>query len=78
MSGIRPYDLVVSHLKSMNESQLLELFFDLDDIETVERIADCAKHWVEGCEACDPIELNDAKHIDDAQRYLDIKSEQER
>ena len=101
-------ELCVKILKSMTESQLLELFHDIEDIEAVQRIADCAQHFLDKsyCDFCEsknipkPIvksgkiitystkvmpntlkELSqneDAKQIDDSQRYRDIKSEQER
>lgn len=73
----------IARLKSMDEKQLLELFHDIEDIEVVERIADCAFHFVENFEAeVDDIvngksDEQDWKEQDDAQRYRDIKSTQD-
>ena len=81
MSGL--YAPMLARLKNMDEKQLLELFHDLEDLEVVERIADCANHYVENFEQqVDNIvhgktEYEDWKEQDDAQRYRDIKSTQD-
>lgn len=68
-------------LKNMDEKQLVELFHDLESIEAVERIADCAYHFVENYDyegaQTDISDEQDAKEVDDAERYRDIKSTQE-
>lgn len=73
-------------LRNMDEKQLIELFHDLEDLETVERIADCAYHFVENFHVeCEEIaksldeksDEQDWKEQDDAQRYRDIKSTQD-
>ena len=81
---------VMKVLKSMDEKQLLAMFHDMEDIEAVERIADCAYHFTENyeapdqeCESADPCPCNksdeqDWKDQDDAQRYRDIQSENKR
>ena len=73
-------------LKNMDEKQLLELFHDIDDIEAVQRIADCAYHHVENFEReveeiVNPksySEFKEWEEQDNAQRYADIKAEQDR
>lgn len=38
---------VVSILKLLDERQLLELFHEIEDLECIERIADCAYQFIE-------------------------------
>lgn len=77
-------------LENMDEKQLSELFHDLNDLEAVERIADCAYHFVENNQPDDADkskgaeidvivfdEEKDWSHADDALRYMDIKSTQD-
>jgi len=73
-------------LKNMDEKQLIELFHDLEDIETVQRIADCAYHFTENYDYAEQEDYDrvngksdeqDWKEQDDAQRYRDIKSTQD-
>lgn len=72
-------DLMIRRLKTMDEKQLLELFYDIDDIEIVERISDCANHFINSQVAeaiknhLDKPEQEDWKELDDAQRLRDIK-----
>lgn len=73
-------DLMIRRLKTMDEKQLLELFYDMDDLEAVERIADCADHFVNreiGISVKEYLdkksEEEDWKELDDAQRLRDIK-----
>lgn len=75
--------MTLETLKNMDEKQLLEMFHDMEDVAAVERIAECAYHFVENY--VDPEEdeatneksdYEDWKEQDDAQRYRDIKSTQ--
>lgn len=67
-------------LKNMTEKQLLEMFKDIEDIVVIERIADCAYHFVENFEPDDSepfqgkSDEQEWKEQDDAQRCDDIKS----
>lgn len=70
------YEWFITRLKSMNESQLIELFHDMDDIDAVERISQCAEEYVQCGLDQESIGSNDEhKRADDAQRYRDIQSE---
>lgn len=74
------YAKLIEKLKSMDEKQLVELFHDIEDIKTIERIADVAYHFVENYEEPEEEgehESVDWKRQDDAQRYRDIKSTQD-
>lgn len=73
-------------LKTMDESQLIELFHDLEDIEAVKRIAYTAQNFCENNALPEPefdevsnetSDYQDWKQLDDAQRYRDIKSTQD-
>lgn len=77
------YKMTLKILKSMDLQQLIELFHDLEDQLTVERILDSAQHYVDhGFDKesykCHPDYEGDKelKEDDDRQRYQDIKSEQ--
>lgn len=77
------YTYIIQVLKTMDKKQLLELFHDIDDIEIVQKISECAYQFVENFEPCDPIELKrdisddeDARQIDDSRRYREWKSDQ--
>lgn len=74
-------------LKNMDEKQLIELFHDLEDIETVQRIADCAYHFTENYDYAEQEDYNrvngksdeqDWKEQDDAQRFRDVQSDNRR
>jgi len=65
------YDkFIIKILKSMDEKQLLELFHDIGDISTIERIADCAYHFVENYET----EKDKRNNIRSRQLDADLKS----
>ena len=75
---------LIYKLKHMDEKQLLELFIDMEDLETVERIADCAYHFVENfhieneeiAKELDRMSAEqDAKEVDDARRIREYKSD---
>jgi hypothetical protein len=70
------YAMTLETLKNMDEKQLLEMFHDMDNEDAVERIMDCAKHFLYGkCGRCnnEKTQDEDAKEIDDARRLRDIK-----
>lgn len=68
-------------LKKISEKDLLLLFADIDDIEVIEKISECAFHFIVKYEnefemhtRKEKSEYQDAKELDDKQRYQDIKS----
>jgi len=74
------YMNLIIKLKSMDEKQLLELCHDIEDIDVIDKIANCFDYYAENFDrTVDEIvegksELEDWKHQDDALRYLDYKS----
>jgi hypothetical protein len=85
IESLTPYQEMIKKLKAMDEKQLLELFHDIEDIATVERIADCAYHFVEnhtweelGVKNNEKSEQEDAQELDDSRRYSEWKSDQNR
>src|ERR1700689_86371 len=70
---------MIKLLKIMEDKQLLEMFHDIDDIKIVQRIADCAWHFVETFEeeieniVNGKSEYEEWREDDDHQRYRDIK-----
>lgn len=77
------YVVTVKTLRTADEKILLEMFHDIEDIEIIERIADCAAYFVENFDRTveevvnDKSEVEDWKHQDDARRYNDYKSDVE-
>ena len=78
---ITVYQLMLKKLKTKDDKQLLEMLHDLDDLQLVERIGDCAAHYLDSLEGNDTHEYNcygvkteaeDAKELDDQQRYNDV------
>jgi hypothetical protein len=75
------YRFLCLALITMDESQLIELFHDLEDLETVQRIADTAYNFLESREGSDicgehgKSEYEEWKEQDDKQRYNDIKGQ---
>lgn len=72
------YTYLVNKLKTMEQDQLNELFHDINDIEVIKRISDCAYNFVENYEPCDPIEVTgqseyeEAWEIDHARRVREM------
>lgn len=81
---INDYANMLKRLKNMDEKQLLELFHDIDDLDVVEGIADCAYHFIENydesiCnEDCVKSDNEDAKEADDARRFSEYQSDNKR
>jgi len=75
------YSNMLVKLKTMDESQLIELFHDLlvmSGIETIERIADTAYWYVENHvepEVIDRAPCSDEYELDCKQRAQDMQSE---
>lgn len=72
------YQAMINRLKKMDEKQLLELFHDLEDLAVVERIADCAYHFVENYEEIEETAPNEHFEADCAMRNSDLADEQKR
>lgn len=77
------YQLFIKVLKNMDENQLSELFYDLDDFAQVELIGYAADKFVENYllkveETHGKSEYQEAKEIDDSNRYREIKSDNKR
>lgn len=78
------YNDTIKILRDMDEKQLIEMFHDIGDLQLIERIVDCATHFLteQECEKCDGIadtnqksDYEDWKSQDDAQRCRDIQSD---
>jgi len=73
---VNTYRELLLKLRTMDEKQLVELFHDIDDAQAVERIADCAYHYLENLEGSDietNSEVKEAREIDDARRFRESK-----
>jgi hypothetical protein len=80
------YAMTLETLKKMDKKQLIELFHDIEDIQVVQRIADCAYHFTENYDYAkqddyDRVTSKSEKQewvdMDNAERYRDIKSTQD-
>ncbi len=79
---ITVYQMMLVKLRSMDDKQLLEMMHDLDNLDMVERLGDCAAHYLNGmqgnglppfkCGQKEKSEHEDAKEFDDKQRYHDV------
>ncbi len=74
------YMMTLQTLKYMDEKIMTKMFEDLEDIDAVQRIADCAKDFVISRykEFKEQSEHEEAKDIDDARRHRDINSDNRR
>ena len=74
------YIKTLKTISNMDAKQLMEFFNDLNDIDTVQFIADCAFNFIDNYKEAEEggeHESVDWKRQDDAQRYRDIKSTQD-
>ena len=74
------YQEMIKRIKTMDEMQLVELMHDIDDIELVETIGNCAYYFVENYKAPEEEQTAPNEHFehDCLQRGRDLASEQKR
>ena len=75
---LKEYLAMLKRLELMNKKELIELFHDMENIESIKRISEAASSFLENYvhpddDQCEH-EWVDWKRQDDAQRYRDIKS----
>jgi len=84
---MKEYMYMLRTMKEMDEEQLIEFFYDIEDINAIKRMSSAAeiflKHNVISPEpeiedvSNETSDYEDFKQLDDAQRYRDIKSTQD-